>query len=141
MAANGPIIIIEDDKDDQEIMAEILKQVIPANKVIFFDKCPEAFAYLKTTADSPFIIFSDVNLPVQTGLEFKREIDNDPELRRKSIPFIFLSTSVNQQAVNEAFINMNSQGFFKKPGTMAELTQLMTRIVHYWTDCRHPNTD
>jgi CheY-like chemotaxis protein len=140
MATNGPIIVVEDDKDDQEIMAEILKQIRPDNDVIFFNSCPDALKYLKTTTDSPFIILSDVNLPVQNGLEFKREIDNDPELRKKSIPFIFLSTSVNQLAVNEAFTKMSTQGFFKKPGTMTEFNQLMNRILDYWGDCRHPNT-
>lgn len=139
MAANGPIIVIEDDRDDQEIMAELLKRLRPDNKLIFFNNAPEAYTYLKTTSESPFIILSDMNLPVQNGLEFKRQLDSDPVLRRKSIPFIFLSTSVNQQSVNEAFGKMSTQGFFKKPGTMAEFNQLMSRILDYWSDCRHPN--
>lgn len=139
MASNGPIVVVEDDKDDQEIMAELLKKLRPDHKVIFFGNTHDAFQYLKYTSDNPFIILSDVNLPIQNGLEFKRQIDNDPELRRKSIPFIFLSTSVNQQSVIEAFTKMSTQGFFKKPGTMAEFNQLMNRILDYWSDCKHPN--
>jgi CheY-like chemotaxis protein len=85
----GPIIIVEDDRDDRFIIAEVLKELNIPNKTLWFSKCMEAFDYLKSNDDQPFIIICDINLPEVNGIEFKRQVDSDPELRRKSIPFVF----------------------------------------------------
>lgn len=136
----GPIILIEDDLDDQEIFRDIVKELNTPNELIILDNCPEAFKYLKATTEQPFIIFCDVNLPVQSGIEFKKQIDNDPDLRKKSIPFIFYSTSVNQETVNEAYTKMTVQGFFRKKENFQEIKSNIKLILEYWKTCKHPNT-
>ena len=90
MANSGPILIIEDDVDDKAMFQEILVELNIKNQLVWFQQCDEAFHYLKSTTVQPFIIFSDINLPIQSGIEFKRQIDSDKDLRRKSIPFVFL---------------------------------------------------
>ncbi|HEY0609151.1 MAG TPA: response regulator, partial [Chitinophaga sp.] len=110
----GPIIVIEDDIDDKEIFETVMQELNVSNPLIWFNNCDPAWAYLKTTSDQPFIIFCDVNLPRKNGIEFKREIDEDHQLRKKSIPFVFYSTAVNQHIVNEAYTQMTVQGFFQK---------------------------
>lgn len=137
---SGPIIVVEDDADDKEIFRDILKELGVTNKLTWFQNGFDAFSYLKTTPEQPFIIFCDVNLPKLNGIEFKRLIDNDPQLRKKSIPFIFYSTAVNQKTVNEAYTQMTVQGFFQKKSNYAEIKQDIKLILDYWTDCKHPNT-
>lgn len=140
MPQSGPIVIVEDDKDDQELFQDILKEIGIENKIIFFERCSKAFLYLKTTDEQPFIIISDVNLPEQGGIEFKRGIDEDPQLSEKSIPFIFLSTSVDQKAVTAAYKEMAVQGFFRKKSGYEDLKSLFITIMAYWKECRHPNS-
>jgi CheY-like chemotaxis protein len=140
MAKAGPIVIIEDDSDDREVFEEILKELNVPNKTIWFTKCDDAFNYLKTTTDQPFLIFSDVNLPIQNGIEFKRQLDNDEQLRKKSIPFVFYSTSVAQKLVNEAYTKMTVQGFFQKANSYEEIRDNIKLILDYWSVCKHPNT-
>jgi len=137
---SGPIILIEDDIDDQKIMEEALGEMNVDNRLIWFPNCKAAMHYLQTTEDQPFIIFCDVNLPVQTGIEFKKEIDEDPVLRRKSIPFVFYSTSVDQWVINEAYTNLTIQGFFKKHHNFEEIKNIIRLILDYWKACKHPNT-
>ena len=137
---SGPIIVLEDDVDDKEILEDILRQIEVPNKLIWFNNSDDAWHYLKTTADQPFIIFSDVNLPGQNGIEFKRRIDSDKELRRKSIPFVFYSTAADQQSVNEAYTKMTVQGFFKKATSHEEIKRDIKLILDYWKICQHPNT-
>ncbi|WP_336518517.1 response regulator [Pollutibacter soli] len=137
---SGPIILIEDDEDDKEIFQTCLAELIVTNKLIWFNNCAEAFHYLKTTSEQPFIIFSDVNLQKITGIEFKRQIDSDPQLRRKSIPFIFYSTSVSQDTVDKAYIELSVQGFFQKKSSFLEVKNSIHMILRYWSECRHPNT-
>lgn len=140
MAKTGPIIIIEDDSDDEEIFEDILRELTISNKVIWFKLCEDAFHYLKETPEQPFLIFSDINLPGENGIEFKRSIDNDEELRKKSIPFVFYSTSVDQASVNEAYTQMTVQGFFQKRNSYEDMKNDIKVICDYWMACKHPNT-
>ena len=137
---SGPIIVLEDDIDDQDILETILRELNVQNKLVFFTKADEAFRFLKSTSEQPFLIFSDVNLPGQNGIEFKRQIDDDKELRKKSIPFLFYSTSVDQQTVNKAYTQMTVQGFFQKSHSYEEIKKRIKLILEYWQDCKHPNS-
>jgi len=140
MAKPGPIIVVEDDPDDKDILEDVLKDLNIPNKLIWFTNGPAAFHHLKTTSEQPLIILSDVNLPIQSGIEFKRQVDSDSELRQKSIPFVFFSTSIDQLAVNEAYTKMTVQGFFQKPGNYDQIKNVIKVIVEYWKICRHPNS-
>lgn len=139
MPIKGSIVIIEDDLDDQEILREIFHDLKVANPLKFFATCAGALDYLITTKDQPFLIVSDVNLPVMTGIEMRKKINDNEYLRKKSIPFVFLSTSANQQSVEIAY-EMMVQGYFEKPSSMKELKDVVQMIVHYWQICRHPNS-
>lgn len=134
----GPIIFLEDDADEQEILKEVVQRIV-ANDVRFFTDGETLLHYLRTTAEQPFIIISDVNVPVLNGLEVKRIINADDFLRRKSIPFVFLSTSAERKAVEDAY-DMNSQGFFLKQNTMTSIEAHLRLILGYWTHCRHTNS-
>lgn len=137
---NGPIIIIEDDPDDQEMLRLVLDELQVPNEVKVFNNCPDALNYLMDTPDKPFLIISDINLPTMSGLEMRRRITDSARLRKKSIPFVFLSTSSKQESVEIAY-EMMVQGYFPKPNSLAELKEMMRMIVGYWKVCRHPNTD
>lgn len=140
MSRKGPIILVDDDNEDEELFREVLHKLGIQNKLINFDVCSKAFDYLKNTSDNPFLIISDINLPKQNGIEFKRQIDEDPYLRSKSIPFVFLSTSIDEKTVNVAYKEMTVQGFFQKPVSFTEFTTLVKLLMDYWMLCRHPNS-
>ena len=140
MSKIGAIVIVEDDPDDQEVLTEALKELGIENNLVFFEKTFDAFDFLKTTTQQPFIILSDVNLPGQNGVEFKRSIDLDPQLRSKSIPFIFYSTSAEKHAVDIAFRELTVQGFFLKSPFYSELKNNLKLIIDYWKISKHPNS-
>src|SRR4051812_44259852 len=139
MAKHGPIMIVEDDEDDVDLFRQVIAELKFINKIIWFNDCEEAFSYLKTTTDQPFIIISDVNLPKQSGLEFKRRIDTDIMLRRKSIPFIFYSTWISQPTIDEAYTELTVQGMFQKPSGFSEIKSQIKLMFDYWRVCKHPN--
>jgi len=138
MPKPGHIIIIEDDQDDTEILTEIMSQLNVENKIICFDNCDEAFAYLRKSKDSIFFIISDINLPKKTGLELKHDIDKDPVLRKKSIPFILYSTAAIAKDVDDAYANLNIQGFFKKECDYNLIKKNIKIILDYWSVCLKP---
>ncbi len=135
---NGPIIIVDDDKDDQEIYAEVIKSIGIPNEIKFFDGGVAAIDYLYTTSEQPFVILSDVNMPVMTGLQFKAKIQEDEYLRVKGIPFIFVSTNADKTAVRQAHV-LSVQGYFQKPFTMEEIKSMLRKLFDYWELCKHIN--
>ena len=135
-----PLVIIEDDMDDQEMFASVIRELDPNQKLIFFDRCNPAFDYLQQTEDQPLLIISDINLPDQSGIEFKTQIDANPYLREKSIPFVFLSTVVERQAVKKAYTELTVQGFFQKPATYSDLRDVFNLLLLYWKTCKHPKS-
>jgi CheY-like chemotaxis protein len=135
----GPIILIEDDADDKDVFQDILKDLKITNVVMWFQNCDDAFSFLKSSSEQPFIIFCDVNLPGISGIECKRQIDENKELRKKSIPFVFCTTSADQKTVDDAYTKMTVQGFFKKKNTYDEFKKTISLIVAYWSECKHPN--
>jgi len=140
MSKFGPILIIEDDADDKQLFEDIVKSLGYQNRIVWYDNTEDAIEYLSTTGDSIFIIFSDINLPGKNGLEFKKKIDSTPELRQKSIPFVFYSTSALQKDIDEAYSKMTVQGFFKKGKDYNEIKGHISLILEYWKACKHPNT-
>lgn len=138
MFKNGPIIIIEDDADDQELLKDVFRDLQTPNIIRFFDSCAHALHYLMTTIEKPFLIISDINLPAMSGLELCREIFANESLKMKSIPFVFLTTSSDQTLIAQAY-QMFVQGFFVKPSSMQELRDTIRMIVDYWRVCRHPS--
>ena len=138
MAKSGPIIIIEDDADDQELLNDIFGELQIPNLLRFFNSCMNAFDYLISTIEKPFLIISDINLPAMTGLELCRKITDNELLKRKCIPFVFLTTTSDQKVITEAY-KMFVQGFFVKPTSVHEQKEMIRMIVDYWKISRHPN--
>ncbi len=138
MNKNGPIIIIEYDLDDQEILTEVFRKLDYPNKLIFFTDGQEALNYLNQPTTLPFIILSDVNMPKLSGFELRAKLKTDADLAVKCIPYLFFSTALNQKAVIDAY-SMSVQGFFVKQSSMSELEKTMTVIMEYWKRCAAPN--
>ncbi len=140
MSKSGSIVIIEDDIEDKEILEIVVRDLGYQNTLRWFRLTRDAWDYMKTTDENMFLIFCDVNLPKQSGLEFKKQIDDDPELRRKSIPFLFFSTSSNQNEIDTAYTQMTVQGYFVKGNDFDEIKKLIKIVLEYWSACKHPNT-
>ena len=91
----------------------------------------EALNYLLTTMENPFLIISDINLPTMNGFDFKISINQNEFLKKKNIPFIFLSTNSDKTAINKAF-DVLAQGYFIKPVKLIDIKEMILKIVDYW---------
>jgi CheY-like chemotaxis protein len=138
MNKDGPIIIIEDDMDDQYILTEIFNELNYENKLIFFGDGVLALEYLVKTDVEPFLVLSDINMPKLNGMELREKVHNNEDLRLKSIPYLFFSTSAEQKHVIDAY-SRSIQGFFIKPSNYDKLKSVIVKIVEYWQECESPN--
>ena len=134
----GPIIIVEDDIDDQEIYSDAIRAIQVSNEIRYFDRAEKALDYLLTTQEQPFIILSDVNMPQVNGLQFKQQIQENDYLREKGIPFVFISTNASASAVRLAH-QLSVQGYFQKPGSFQAIKDMLRTLFNYLELCKHIN--
>lgn len=138
MNRQGPIIIIEDDVDDQEILEQVFESLSYPNEIIFFSDAEKALDFLIETTVDPFIIFSDINMPRLSGIELREKIHQNENLRLRSIPYLFFSTTAEQSHIINAY-SKSIQGFFIKPNSYTEFQDTIKTIMEYWSKCVAPN--
>ena len=138
MNKNGSIIIIEDDLDDQALLAEVFNELKYKNEVLYFNDGVMAYDHLVNNHIEPFIVISDINLPKLNGMELREKIHNNEDLRLKCTPYLFFTTSSEQQHVIDAY-SKSIQGFFVKPSSYTELKRTLKIIIDYWKECVSPN--
>src|SRR6187431_2794096 len=120
MNRNEPIIIIEDDEDDQIMLKEAFEKLDYSNKLHFFPDGQKALDFLNSSNMIPFLILSDINMPKLDGFALRDKIKMDAKLQLRCIPYLFFSTALNQDAVIKAY-SLSVQGFFQKESSMLEL--------------------
>lgn len=125
------IMVIEDDMDDQELLKETFLDLNYPNPVIFFSNGDDALNYLCQTSSPPVLIISDINMPKMNGFEIRETIDASTELRKLDIPFVFLTTQSQKDAVANTY-PLIDHGFFTKPYGMQDLRNTIKSIVEYW---------
>ena len=138
MNKNGPIIVIEDDLEDQEILVEIVQKLGYENRVIYFVDGNEALEYLNQSEVQPFLILSDINMPRMNGFELRNKVFTNKMLQLKCIPYLFFTSGANRQSVIDAYA-MSVQGFFLKPSSMTGLENSIKKIIEYWKECIAPS--
>jgi CheY-like chemotaxis protein len=138
MNKNGPVIIIEDDADDQDFLTEVFQKLNYPNKIIFFNDPQKALDFLNQADTIPFLILSDINMPKLSGFELRNKLRVDAQLQLKCIPYLFLTTALNEQNVIDAY-SASVQGFFVKQNSIKELEKTISAIMEYWLRCAAPN--
>lgn len=139
MNKRGPIVVIEDDADDQHLLQLVFNELQYPNELVFLSDGEEALAYLGQTDIVPFIIISDVNLPKTGGFDLRSRVQSNEKLSLKCIPYIFFTTSADRTAVTRAYA-MSVQGFFIKPHNYDELRETIRSIIGYWQKCYSPTS-
>jgi CheY-like chemotaxis protein len=137
MQKSGPILVIDDDTEDLELIGDALKSLNVKNDIELFQNAHESLDYLAKTNRRPFFILCDVNMGNMSGFELRQEINKDERLELKSVPFLFLSTSDNNPDITMAY-KLAAQGYFKKPDNFEEIKLMLQKIISYWESCLHP---
>lgn len=138
MNSKGPVIIIEDDIDDKEMLEEVFQKLGYPNQLLFFTDGQAALDFLNDSSVLPFLILSDINMPKLDGFALRNKIKLDARLQVKCIPYLFFSTASTQKAVIDAY-SLSVQGFFIKQNKMEELEKTISVIMEYWKRCAAPN--
>jgi CheY-like chemotaxis protein len=138
MAMDGPVLVLEDDKEDKEILEAAFRRIELKNKRLYFDTGNDMLAFLLSSEEKPFVILSNVKVRGMDGIELREKIQHDQYLHKKGIPFVFLSLDTRKNIIEKAY-DLTVQGFFEKEDTIEGVERQLRMIVEYWQQCKHPN--
>ena len=117
-------LLIEDDQDHAELIIDVLEEDdVEGIKtdVILRKDGQEAIDFFQNGMPSKIsLVILDLNLPKVDGMDVLKFIKKNS--RYSSIPVIILSTSSNQETIDEAYEN-GANGYFTKPDTYEELVE------------------
>ena len=116
-ATCSPVLIVEDDEDLREMMAQFL--LVEGFRPETVSNGQEALDYLRK-GPTPSVILLDMMMPIMDGWEFRREQQRDP--RVANVPVIVLS-ALDRNRVGD----IGEAAFMKKPLDFDRLLDLVRR--------------
>lgn len=134
------IWIVDDDKEDQELMADIFKELNLPNSVEFFNDGPGLLKKLDEVDVAPFIIISDVNLPKMNGFELRENLLKSSNNKFHSVPFIFWSSKASEAQIRKAY-QLSVHGFFIKEPRYQDWKTSLMNIIQYWRKSQTPSKE
>lgn len=127
------ILLVEDDVVDREAMKRVFAKLRISNPLHEAHNGLEALVFLRSeggpTAERPFFIILDLNMPRMNGFEFLKELRTDPDLR-DTVVFI-LTSSGRYEDVGEAW-DYNVAGFLNKGDLEASFLQALNLLEQRW---------
>jgi CheY-like chemotaxis protein len=132
---DAAILLIEDDRVDVMTVQRALRKNAIDNPLHVARTALEALAMLRGDGTPkidppPALILLDLNLPKMSGIEFLRELRQDPEL--SSLPVIVL-TSSNEPRDRAAAFEHDVEDYIVKPQSFNEFADVMKTILAYWS--------
>ena len=129
------ILLIEDDEVDIMNIERAFKRINLTNPLYIARDGVEALAMLRgqngeAIVPWPRLVLLDINMPRMNGIEFLREIRQDPTLKMMTV--IVLTTSNEEQDVVAAY-QLNVAGYIVKPVSFEEFVKALGALDHYWT--------
>lgn len=129
------ILLVDDDDIDVMNVERAFKRNRILNPLYVARDGIEALALLRSAGPDGVpkerrLILLDLNMPRMNGLEFLRELREDPELRFLTV--IVLTTSDDERDKVEAY-NLNVAGYIIKPVTFLAFVEAMAALDKYWS--------
>jgi two-component system, chemotaxis family, response regulator Rcp1 len=128
------ILLIEDNLGDIRLTQEALKEARVLNQMSVARDGAEALAVLRQEGEyaetsRPDIIFLDLNLPKQSGIEILAHIKSDETLKR--IPVVIITSSRAEDDIIKSY-NLHANCYVTKPIDLEQFIQVVKSIEGFW---------
>ncbi len=135
--ANKPILLVEDNSDDEELILLALKDHKVANEIVVARDGVEALDYIFATgkfagraqSTAPALVLLDLKLPKLSGLDVLKRLRADP--RTKVLPVVILTSSSEEQDIINSY-NLGANSFVRKPVDFQEFHDVVKQLSVYW---------
>jgi DNA-binding NarL/FixJ family response regulator len=120
------ILLIDDDYSDAEFLSEAVKVVDSSIKVLHIQDPSTASWDFENKAEKPDVIFLDLNMPLQNGIETLRLIKQNIE--SQNIPIVIYTIGQDTKSIEEAY-SFGADYYFIKPNTFTGLVTVLTGLL------------
>ena len=129
------ILLVEDDELDVMNVQRAFKKNNVVNPLYVAGNGLEALQMLRGQREPGVprerrLILLDLNMPKMGGIDFLRELRQDPELRATTV--VVLTTSDEERDKVKAY-DLNVAGYILKPVTVAAFVEIMATLNKYWS--------
>jgi len=109
MRTTKSILLVDDDRDDQENFIQALRQIKQATLFDVVNNAREVIEMLEHSQELPDTIFMDINMPYMSGIEYLSAVKKYPRLSK--VPVIMLTSAIEQR---EQALKLGARAFIKK---------------------------
>ena len=143
MASERPILLVEDNPDDEALTLRAFNKNRISNPVVVSRDGVEALDYLfgnghhagRDLSVMPAVVLLDLKLPRIDGLEVLRRIRANE--RTSLLPVVILTTSKEQQDIYEGY-SLGANSYIRKPVDFEKFIQAVGQLGLYWLVLNEP---
>ncbi|PYX93093.1 MAG: two-component system response regulator [Acidobacteria bacterium] len=140
---NSPILLVEDNADDEALTLRALKKNNIRNEVVVAHDGVEALDYLfasgpyagRDLSVMPQVILLDLKLPKVNGLEVLRKLREDE--RTRLLPVVIL-TSSNEEQDRITGYGLGANSYVRKPVDFGQFIEAVRQLGLYWLILNEP---
>lgn len=129
MTAVRPILLVEDNPDDERLTLRALHRGHLANPVVVARSGDEALQLLFSLNPLPCVVLLDLKLPRVDGLEVLRQIRGRD--RTRLLPVVVLTSSSEDRDIVESY-SLGANSYVRKPVNIDEFTEAVRQLGLFW---------
>lgn len=134
---NRPILLAEDNPDDQQLAIRAFKKSNLTNEIILANDGVEALDYLfgtgkyegKERPELPAVVLLDLKMPRKDGLEVLKEIRANE--RTRFLPVVIVTSSKEEQDIVKGY-SLGVNSYVRKPVDFNEFLNAVQNLGLYW---------
>ena len=133
----APVLLVEDNPDDEALTLRALRKNHVANEVVVARDGVEALEYLfaegayasRDATALPQVVLLDLNLPRLGGLEVLRRLRERPAT--SMIPVVVLTSSMEDRDLVESY-RLGANSYVRKPVDFLQFVEAARQLGLYW---------
>jgi CheY-like chemotaxis protein len=136
MSSEKVILLVEDNRDDEELAIRALKKNNIPNAVVVARDGVQAIDYLFGTSEGaaaaptlPQVILLDLNLPKLNGLDVLRKIRS--EQRTRFLPVVVLTSSKEEEDILNSY-SLGANSYVRKPVDFGQFIEAVKTLGQFW---------
>jgi CheY-like chemotaxis protein len=137
MSGNRPILLVEDNPDDEELTLRALRKNNVRNDVVVAHDGVEALDFLfgrgehagRDLTNQPQVILLDLNLPRVDGLEVLKALRADE--RTRLLPVVVLTSSKEEEDILRSYA-LGANSYVRKPVDFLAFIEAVKALGMFW---------
>ncbi|ELS31912.1 MULTISPECIES: response regulator [Pseudanabaena] len=129
MPSLRPIILVEDNPDDERLTIRALRRGSIANEILVARNGEEALAMVLSSNPLPSVVLLDLKLPKIDGLEVLRQIRANE--RTHLLPVVVLTSSSEESDIINSY-NLGANSYVRKPVEIEKFIEAVRQLGLYW---------